>query len=55
MRARQSIDTPAVPTVGVMCQIISYAYMQLNIQDVPPGQTEVPPLSEANDDGYGRN
>jgi hypothetical protein len=47
-----SIDTPASPTPGVMCQIISYAYAHWNIQDVPPGETEVPPLSEANDDGY---
>jgi len=33
-------------------QIVSYAYAHWNIQDIPPGQTTVPPLDANNDLGY---
>jgi hypothetical protein len=47
-----SIDTLSAPSANVKAQIISYAYAHWNLQDVQPGQTEPPKLSEANDDGF---
>lgn len=47
-----SIDTPSTPSANVKAQIISYAYCHWNEPNIPPGATDVPPLSEANDDGY---
>ena len=39
------LDTPTAPSPGVKAQIISYAYAHWQPLDIPPGQTEVPPLS----------
>lgn len=47
-----SLDIPAAADAGVKCQIVSYAYAHWNIHDISPGETEVPALSEANDDGF---
>lgn len=47
-----SLDQPATPTSGVKAQIVSYAYAHWQYLDIPPGATEVPPLSEANDEGF---
>jgi hypothetical protein len=46
------IDTLATPAANVKCQVISYAYAHWNLQDIPPGQTDVPALSAVNDDGF---
>lgn len=47
-----TIDTPATASAGVKAQIVSYAYARWSLQDVPPGQTTVPPTTEKNDDGF---
>lgn len=47
-----SLDQPATPSSGVKAQIVSYAYAHWQYFDIPPGQTEVPALSEANDEGF---
>jgi len=41
-----------VGTPDAKVQLITYAYAHWNVQDIPPGQTTVPPLSEENDDGW---
>ena len=46
------LDTPTAPSPAVKAQIISYAYAHWSPLDIPPGQTEVPPLSPSNDHGY---
>lgn len=33
-------------------QLISYGYAHWNLQDIPPGQTQVPALSASNDEGW---
>jgi hypothetical protein len=48
-----TLDRPtAVIDPTVKLQIISYGYGHWQIQDIPPGQTRVPPLTEASDDGW---
>jgi hypothetical protein len=47
-----SLDTLATPDINAKAQIVSYAYAHWNINDIPPGETEVPALSAANDDGW---
>ena len=37
---------------GVKVQIIDYGYAHYMIPNIPPGETKVPPLTEANDDGW---
>lgn len=47
-----SLDTPVSPSAGVKAQIVSYAYAHWQYFDIPPGETEVPPLDESNDEGW---
>ena len=47
-----SLDTPVSPSAGVKAQIVSYAYAHWQYFDIPPGQNEVPPLDESNDEGW---
>ena len=46
------LDTPTAPSPAVKAQIVSYAYAHWQPLHIPPGQTEVPPLSPSNDHGY---
>ena len=46
------LDTPVAASPNVEAQIVSYAYAHWQPLDIPPGQTEVPPLSEATDHGW---
>jgi hypothetical protein len=46
------LDVPTAPDAGRNVSIISYAYAHWNLQDIEPPQTEVPPLSFDNDDGF---
>jgi hypothetical protein len=47
------IDTPvAIPDTTVKIQLVSYAYAHWSLQDIPPKQARVPPLSPGNDDGW---
>ena len=47
------LDTPvAIPDPTVKLQIVSYGYAHWNLQDIEPPQTEIPPLTAQNDDGW---
>lgn len=46
------LDVPTAPDTGRNVAIVSYGYAHWNLQDIEPPQTEVPPLTEANDDGW---
>ena len=46
------LDTPSAPSPGVKAQIVSYAYAHWQPLDIPPGQTEIPPINASNDVGY---
>jgi hypothetical protein len=47
-----SIDRLATPSAGVKAQIVSYAYAHWNLLDIQPGETEPPPRTRENDDGF---
>jgi hypothetical protein len=47
-----SLDQPSAPSTGVKAQIVSYAYAHWQYLNIPPGTTEMPPLSESNDEGF---
>jgi hypothetical protein len=46
------LDQPQPASADVKLQIVSYAYAHWNLQDIEPPDTEVPPLSQYNDDGW---
>ena len=46
------IDTPKAVSPDVKIQVVSYGYFHWNIQDIQPGQTEVPDLDANNDLGW---
>ena len=46
------LDTPVAAGTGAKAQIISYGYAHWNLPDIVPPATTVPPLTEANDDGW---
>ena len=48
----ESLDQPVAPTADCKLQIVSYGYAHWQMLDIPPGQTEVPPLSAATDLGW---
>ena len=48
----QPVTTPPYDASGAKAQIISYAYAHWNVQDIPAGETEVPPWTATNDLGW---